>query len=216
MIDHVLFDWAPVVIALVVGAFFADYTLTHLGARAAERVRDRWTVEGSYEMNPTWEGQIDSRRWFGWRVLVAPAAVAATLGAVRFLAGLDGEAFDPELLIFDPAYFAFAAGVMLLIQAPVLMLHAANLQTFALLADPAAAEGGITFRRWVAYRQGTRYLAGFAVLWLVLWLPSQQAFFLGGAVSCLTIAWWFGRLGDKATGTRSPSSVEPGGTASPA
>jgi hypothetical protein len=188
MIDRVLFDWAPVAIAVVVGCFIADYSLTHIGARASERVRDRWRVEGSYEMNPTWERQIDSRRWFGWRVVLVPVLLVLALASLRILAGIFS-------VYADPAYFAAAVGVMLLLQAPILMLHAANLHTFRLLADPTAAQGSIVYRRWFVYRQGIVYLAGFCVLWLLLWVPSQQAFFLGGAASCALFARRFVQLG---------------------
>ena len=190
MIDRVLFDWAPIAIAAVVGCFFADYTLTHIGARANELVRDRWRVEGSYEMNPTWERQIDSRQWFGPRVVLVPLALAAILGTLRLLAGLV-DVYD------DPAYFGSAVGVMLLLQAPILLLHAMNLQTFQMLLDPTAAEGGIAYRRWFVYRQSVVYLLGFSVIWLVLWVPSQQAFFLGGAASCALFASRFWQLASK-------------------
>ncbi|HTK45511.1 MAG TPA: hypothetical protein VL749_09195 [Patescibacteria group bacterium] len=188
MIDRVLFDWAPAAIVVVVGAFFADYLLTHLGARASQRVRDRWSVEGSYEMNPTWERQIDSGRLFGVRVFGVAALLAALLGAARLLSWAGGE-------LLDPAFFAFAVGSIALLQAPVLMVHAANLQTFRDLADPTAVEGGVHYRRWFVYRQGAAHLVRFAVLWLLLWLPSQQAFFLGGALSCLIFARRLARLG---------------------
>ena len=178
MIDRVLFDWAPVAIAAVVGAFFADYLLTHLGARASERVRDRWSVEGSYELNPTWERQIDSRQVIGWRVFGVAGLLAASLGLARYLAWPSGEPLDP-------AFFSFAVGAIALLQAPVLIVHATNLQTFHDLADPTAAEGGVRYRRWFVYRQSAGHLWRFAVLWLLLWLPSQQAFFLGGALSCV-------------------------------
>jgi hypothetical protein len=183
MIDRVLFDWAPVAIATVVVAFLADYVLTHLGARAAQRVRDRWSVEGSYEMNPTWERQIDSGRWFSWRVPAVAGLVAVLLAAVRLLVEPGGLGIGIGFGL-EPAFFGFAVGLMLLLQAPVLMAHATNLQTFRDLADPTAVEGGMRFSRWYTYRQGAWYVLRFAVLWLVLWLPSQQAFFLGGAVSC--------------------------------
>jgi hypothetical protein len=193
VIDRVLFDWAPLAIAAVVAAFFADYSLTHVGARASERVRDRWRVEGSYEMNPVWERQIDSGRWLGWRVLLAPAAIAAVLVTIRLLA----ELVD---VYADPAYFGSAVGAMLLIQAPILVLHGLNVQTFRLLAEPDAAEGGIVYRRWFGYRQSQMYMLGFAVVWLVLWLPSQQAFFLGGTASCGLFARRFAQLATKARG----------------
>lgn len=197
MIDRFLFDWAPFAIAAVAGCFFADYSLTHIGARANELVRDRWRVEGSYEMNPTWERQIDSRRWFGWRVFLTPTLIALVLVVIRVLADLV-DIYD------DPAFFSAAVGVMLLIQAPILLLHAMNLQTFRMLTDPAAAEGGIVYRRWFVYRQSLAYLLGFGVIWLVLWLPSQQAFFLGGAASCALFARRFWRLAAKARSTQLP------------
>jgi hypothetical protein len=213
MIDRALFDWAPLAIATVVGFFLADYVLTHLGARAARRVRDRWSVEGSYEMNPTWERQIDSGRWFSWRVPAVAALLAVLLGAVRLLAGsglfgpglfgLD-EGPDPGLgAVLDTgmasAFFGFAVGLIALLQAPVLMAHATNLQTFRDLADPSAVQGSMHFSRWYTYRSGAWYVLRFGILWLLLWLPSQQAFFLGGAVSCLL---WTRRMAQLGTAAR--------------
>jgi len=191
MIDQVLADWAPVTIATVVICFLADYVLTHLGAQAAHGVRDRWSVEGSYEMNPTWERQIDSGRWFSWRVLFVAASLAVLLGAVRLLV-------QPGLFGLGPAFFGFAAGLILLLQAPVLIAHATNLQTFRDLADPTAVQGGLHFRRWYVYRQGASYVLRFGILWLLLWIPSQQAFFIGGAVSCLLWARRMAQLGEAA------------------
>jgi hypothetical protein len=200
MIDQVLFDWAPLTITTVVGFFLADYVLTHLGARAAQRVRDRWSVEGSYEMNPTWEGQIDSGRWFSWRVPAVAGLLAILLAAVRLLVdpGLVGLVVGLDLGL-DPAFFGFAAGLMLLLQAAVLMAHAANLQTFRDMAVPSAVEGGMRFSRWYAYRGTAGYVLRFGILWLLLWVPSQQAFFLGGAVSCLL---WTRRMAQLASAAR--------------
>jgi hypothetical protein len=181
MIDRALFDWAPLAIAAVVAAFFADYLLTHAGARASQRVRDRWSVEGSYELNPTWERQIDSGRLFGVRVFIVPVLLAALLALARLIAW-------PWSEFTDPAFFGFAAGSIALLQAPILLVHGANLQTFTDLAVPSAAEGGVRYSRWFAYRSTAGHLARFGVLWIVLWVPSQQAFFLGGALSCLVFA----------------------------
>jgi hypothetical protein len=178
VIDRVLFDWAPVAIAMVVGAFFADYLLTHLGARASQKVRDRWSVEGSYEMNPTWERQIDSGRILGPRMFVVAALLAVLLAAARLLTWPGGEPLEP-------AFFGFAVGLMLGLQAPVLMTHGANLAMFRALLDPTAVDGGTRFRRWFVYRQGAIYLWQFAILWGLLWIPSQQAFFLGAALACV-------------------------------
>jgi hypothetical protein len=208
MIDWVVYDWAPAVIGLVVATFFADYSLTHLGARLSDGARDRWSVEGSYEMNPAWEGQIDSGRWFGWRVLAVPALLAIALAAVRLLADFEGY-------WLVPGFFGLAAGTMLLLQAPVLMVHGANLLSFHDLADPTALEGGVRYSRWYVYRQAALLIGSFGVMWLVLWLPSQQLFFLGGAASCLTFAYRMARLGAAARRARATTG-SPEVTAAPA
>jgi len=197
MIDRVVFDWAPLAIAAVVVAFLADYFLTHLGARASEKVRDRWSVEGSYEMNPAWERQIDSGRWFSWRVPVVAVLLAGLLATMRVLLGIGYLGTD---LAFDQAVFGFGVGLISLLQLPVLYAHATNLQTFRDLADPTAAEGGVRYRRWYVYRQGAGHFARFVVIWLVLWIPSQQAFFLGGALSNLLFARRMAQLGSVARG----------------
>ena len=176
MIDRVVYDWAPLVALLAVGLFVTDWTLTHVGAAASKKVAERWAVEGSYELNPTWQSEVDSGRRFTWRLVGVGVVLAGLLLAIRWLIEL-GE--------LDPAIFAAAAGAVLLIQAPTIMVHANNLQTFRDLADPTAITGSVRFSRWLVLRQAAWYLVRFAALWLVLWVPSQQAFFLGGALSCL-------------------------------
>ena len=197
MIDRVLFDWAPLTVVAVVVAFLADYVLTHLGARASQRVRERWSVEGSYEMNPVWERQIDSGRWFSWRVPAVALLLAVLLGSMRILLAPDVSGIDlgDAGLGFEPAIFGFTVGLIALLQVPVLYAHATNLQTFRDLADRTAAEGGVRYRRWFAYRQGAGHFIRFAAIWLALWLPSQQAFFLGGMVGCLLFGQRLYRLG---------------------
>ncbi len=221
MIDRVLFDWAPAAIAGVVAIFLADYFLTHLGARASQNVRERWSVEGSYEMNPTWERQIDSGRWFSWRVPAVALLLAVTLGSMRVLLAPDGGWFALGLNVgldagLAPAVFGFAVGLILLLQVPVLYAHATNLQTFRDLADPIAAEGGVRYRRWFIYRQGAGHFLRFAVLWLVLWLPSQQAFFLGGVVSCVLFARRLAQLGAASRAAAKAQAAAAGAAARPA
>jgi hypothetical protein len=199
VIDRLVYDWAPLVTLAAVTAFVVDWTLTHLGARASERVRDRWAIEGSYELNPTWQNEVDAGQRFSWRMVGAGLALAAVLLVMRWVVE-EGE--------LDPALFAFASGAVLLIQAPILMAHAQNLQMVRDLADPTALTGSVTFSRWLTIRQAAWHLVRFAVLWLALWAVSQQAFFLGGVLSCLTYARSMARLGaaarkpDEAHGSR--------------
>lgn len=77
-------------------------------------MRERWSVEGSYEMNPTWERQIDSGRVLWPRVFFVAALLAASLSVVRLLAWPGGNPLAP-------AAFGFTVGLMALIQVPILM-----------------------------------------------------------------------------------------------
>ena len=192
MIDRVVYDWAPVVTVVAVMTFFVDYALTRVGASLSHMASERWSIEGSYELNPTWVEHIDSGRWFSWRIVRSAAAIAFLLAAMWVVVAY-GELY--------PAFFAFAAGTILLLQAPVVMLHGQNIVTFHALADPSSAVGTLQVRRWFAYRQSAGYCLAFVALWLVLWLPSQQAFFLGGALSCVLFARRMWRLASDARKT---------------
>ena len=203
MIDRVVYDWAPLVAVLAVVTFILDWSLTHIGAAASHRVRDRYAVEGSYELNPTWEADIDAGRRFTWRMVGVAVLLAALLLAMRYLI---------ELEELDPAVFAVAAGAVLLIQAPTIMVHATNLQMFRDLADPTAVTGSITFSRWLLVRQAASYLIRFAVLWLLLWVPSQQAFFLGGVLSCSMFGVRLARLPAAARPRTAPARGSAGAT----
>lgn len=189
MIDRVLFDWAPITVATVAVAVALDWLLTHAGARASARVRHVWEGEGSYEMNPTWEQAVDSGKRFNWRIVGATALLVGLLLAVRYV---------PGLADLDPAFFALAVGAVMLVQTPIFMTHAGNLQTFRTLADPTAVSGRIVMHRWFLHGESAWLFGRFAVLWLALWVPSQQAFFLGGAIGCLALSRQMFRLRNEA------------------
>jgi len=197
VLDQNLYDWAPLVIFLPSLAFLADWTLTLAGARAYRTISHRWSVEGSYEMNPAWEAAVDSGKWLNARVIAVAVVFLAALAAL-WLATLAFETVDGAALFSGPAIFAFAAGTLLLVQVPTLMNHAANLQQFRVFGDPSAANGQIRIARWVALNQTGWFYLRFAVLWLILGVASFQAFFLGGALGCLVIGLRFRRLGNSA------------------
>jgi hypothetical protein len=185
MTDRTLFDWGPLVAVLALVAFVLDWSLTHVGARAFRAVRHVWDAEGSYEMNPTWRAEIDSGRWFSWRAVAAGAILVSLIVAMWLVIDLGG---------LDAAFFALAAGVVLLLQAPTLLMHAGNLQTFRALADPTAVTGALHLRRWFLYHQSAWAYLRFGALWLVLAALSRQAFFLGGALGCVLFGWRLLRL----------------------
>jgi len=208
VIDRVLYDWGYVVAVVAGLTFAADWLLTHAGAKAAALVKDRLAFEGSYELNPTWQAQIDAGQRFSWRAVGVGIALVFLGGLGRLLV---------ESAEIDEAFFAAGVGAIMLLQTPILMQHAANLQTFRSLRRPGAVEGALRQSRRFTYEQASWTFVRYAVLWLLLWVPSQQAFFLGGAAACVGIAIRFRRLG-RAAGAASqadaPGMADPQGVAS--
>jgi hypothetical protein len=207
VIDQNLYNWAPLVLFVPALLFVADWSLTLIGARAYRTVSDRWSVEGSYEMNPAWEAAVESGRWFNPRILVVSLFYFVITAALWIVArGIDYQLGDPPVAL--PGLFAFGVGLILLVQAPTLMNHAANLLQFRSMADPSSSSGHIHFSRWLAQLETGWVYFRFAALWLVLGVVSFQLFFLGGALGCLVTGYRFWRTGTKTRATP-PDAVLP-------
>jgi hypothetical protein len=214
MIDQVLFNWAPIVIVAAVVAFLADWFLTVAGARAAVGVRDRWSVEGSYEMNPAWTAAVDRGRWINARVVAVAGIIALTLALVWVLDDISRrEVARP--LINGPSIFPAAAGVFLLLEAPTLMQHVGNLTQFRAMADPLATSGQLRIARWFSLQQVALVYLRFSVLWLALAGLSLQMFFVGGALGCAVVGFRFRRLAGAARASSSAGASQ-GGAGQPA
>lgn len=201
MLDHNLYAWGPVVVFLPTIAFLADWFLTVHGARAAARVRERWSVEGSYELNPTWVAAVDSGKWINVRVVAIAVIVLLLMAALYALAGTLADGFD-RIAVSGIPIFALGAGILLLVQGPTLMNHAANFIQFRALAQPDAVSGGLRISRWLALNQTAWLYLRFAVIWLVLALASLQVFFLGGVIGCVITGVRFWRLARATRSTR--------------
>jgi hypothetical protein len=193
VLDQNLYDWAPLVIFLPALLFVVDWTLTLAGARAYRSVSDRWSVEGSYEMNPAWETAVERGKWLHPRMVLVTALYFA-LTAGLWLVTRSFAVQDGEEQVGAASLFALGVGFILLVQAPILMNHAANLVQFRAMGDPSAMTGQVRFARWLALNETGWFYLRFAALWLILGVASFQMFFLGGALGCLTTGSRFWRL----------------------
>jgi hypothetical protein len=208
VLDQNLYDWAALVIVLPALLFVVDWTLTLTGARAYHSVSDRWSVEGSYEMNPAWETAVERGKWLNARMVLATALYFALTAALWLLA----RAFDFQIgdeRVGAAGLFAFGVGLILLVEAPTLMNHAANLLQFRAMGDPSAMTGQARFARWFALNETGWFYLRFAALWLILGIASFQLFFLGGALGCLTTGLRFWRAGRSARTAPSLARVGP-------
>ncbi|HSB91415.1 MAG TPA: hypothetical protein VLD63_15470 [Anaerolineales bacterium] len=168
---------------LVWGLVFAgDYALTIAGARLyrTSGAKDLLGFDGSYELTPVYQSDIDRERRLSWRFIVALLLSSGLLG------GLWWVSVD---LGFGPALFAFGVGAMLLREVPVYLRHVHNLWLFRHLEELRVAPGShIEYPRSLVYRLSATDMAVMAVAWLTLALLLGSWFFLGGAFGSASVA----------------------------
>jgi hypothetical protein len=163
---------------LVTLLMLADYYLTLIGARMAERgYRDHFKSE-SYELNPVWRGDVARQRLVNPRHLLLAAAMTLLLW---WAGGID----------FAPWFYPVVLGMALGAFVPIIAQHLGDIYTFDFLRrNPGEIDGVITFSMRYAIAsslaQGVTVLALLAV---VAWLVREPIVYgmLAGS-SVLTVA----------------------------
>lgn len=167
--------------------FTGDYFLTLWGAhlyrsRASKVVR----FEGSYELTPAYQSDIDAGRWGSRRFLLALATSCVWLVALWWVA----IRLSPW-----PSLFVFGLGVILLREVPVYLRHLQNIVLFRNVGELKVAPGSlIEYPRRLIYRISATDMAATALVNLVGSALLGSMFFLGGAVGCAAVALSHARL----------------------
>jgi hypothetical protein len=174
--EQFLYDqfWLPTV--LWVTLYISDYALTIYGARLYKDASQYFSVEGSYELTPYYQQDINALRLVSVRFLLALFGSTFILSAVRGLA----RGF--------PAIFAFTCGIFLLMEVPVHVRHIRNIALYKQLKTGIAATGQLSYARWFVYWLSATEIFVFAVVFLLSSLLLTSWFFLGGAVMCARLA----------------------------
>ena len=183
--------------------YVSDYALTITCARLY-RQQERITVEGSYEITPLYQRDIDSLR------VVSPRFVfilLLMLGALGFLWILNESSPAPEL-------WQFVLGALVGVQLAVHMRHFRNLALFrSIIKNTASVRGRIEYSRPVALRGSSWECFSFSAFYFVLFAFTGSWFILGGVVSCFLLGLKHRRLAGKlhsnlATATQSPQQPQ--------
>jgi hypothetical protein len=155
--------------------YVSDYGLTLTGARLYRSGADQHIIfEGSYELNPVFEHDIDLLRRFSPKfVLFLVSTSAILLIAWRIAAWLG-----------IPEVYAFIFGYLVLLEVAILMRHLRNLILFHFIDYFGGVEGQLRYSRWLSLRLSAFEFIEFAVLFLLLFLATNHWIFAGGAVSC--------------------------------
>lgn len=167
--------------------YISDYALTLSCARlyragASEKI----FLEGSYEITPFYQRDIDSLRLVSPRFLAILLLTAVTLGVIWWLA-----------MQSSPELYYFALGAMVLTQLAVHTRHLRNFALFRAIIGTDAVRGRIEYSRPLMLRMSSIEFLTFSGLLLLLFVFTQNVFILGGATACLSIAAKHWRLARK-------------------
>jgi hypothetical protein len=164
-------------LAVWAALFVSDYLLTITCARLYQSgVRDKIAFEGSYELTPYFQRDIDSLRSVSPRFILSLLWTSVMLFLLWRLVGQS-----------VPEMYSFVLGALILLQFAIHMRHFRNLFLFR-AAGSDAIRGRIEYSRRVVLRSSSLELMEFSGLFFALFAFTQSRFVLGGGVACLSVA----------------------------
>src|SRR5262245_13671296 len=176
MLLELLADHLWLALGLWSVVYIADYYLTLVGARLyAQGVQRVVVFEGSYELNPFFQQDIDRRRRVSARFLVM-------LGVSCLLVAFAWRGV--KVRWFPPGVFRLWMGALLLVELVIMIRHLRNIITFRQILSSADIVGQIRYPRWWSLRSSALDLGLFAILFGAFALIADPWFFLGGTLAC--------------------------------
>jgi len=171
-VEHV---WAgPLIWAAL---YISDYTMTLVCARLYQAgVREKMAFEGSYEITPFYQGDIDALR------RVSPRFVLVLVIGVVTLT-LPGRVAAES----SPGFFSFILGALILLQLTIHIRHVRNYVLFRAMATDGI-RGRLEYARPLLLKSSAVEIAMFAVMFGVLFVITANLFVLGGAFGCTVVA----------------------------
>jgi hypothetical protein len=169
--------------------YISDYYLTLYGATLYQQyAKEHIVFEGSYELTPYYQQDINSLRRFSPRFVAALILYSGLLWVVGdLLTRLGGL----------PQLFVMVIGALVLLELAIHMRHIRNIALFRLIKNGAGLRGKLEYPRRVTLSMSVTEMITFAVFFFLLYLAVQNWFFLGGVISCLMTAVKHWRLSKK-------------------
>ena len=159
--------------------FVSDSNLTVTCARMYQAgVREHLVFEGSYELTPYHQADIDALRRFSPRFLFALVAASALLAGLWFLSVDDS---------FAPKVYETALGALILIQLTIHVRHVRNYFLFKAVLSGQGIGGRMEYTRPTMLTHSSVELFSFAALYGLLCIPTASWFIFGGAVACVIV-----------------------------
>ena len=160
--------------------YTSDLVFTMTCARLYQQgAREFVVFEGSYEITPYYQNDVDKLRMFSPRFFAALAASCALQATIWFL--------TMRVLIL-PDLYLFALGAMVLVELTIHIRHVRNLFLFRALLAGGGITGRIEYRRPIMLRLSAMEIVSFSILYAILFVVTGNWFLLGGAFACLSLA----------------------------
>lgn len=165
---------------LWIALYTSDFTMTMICARLYQRgASEKIGFQGSYEITPYYQRDVDALRLFSPRFLLAMLATCA-IQAILWFVTMRAQVV--------PQAYLLALGMMVTIQLTIHVRHIRNLFLFrAVLADDQI-KGRIEYGRGTMLRLSAVELYAFSGLYTILFAITVSWFTLGGAVICAVTA----------------------------
>lgn len=176
--SHYLFQSLWPTLAFWAVLYISDYVLTVTCARLYRGGIDRNIVfEGSFELNPVFQKDIDSLRWlsprFIWLLLLTEVWLAWTWMLSKWS---------------QPEFYEFILGIMVLVELMIHLRHLKNLFLFRAIRAAGGLVGRIEYPRTLILRMSSFEALAFAGAYLLLFAFTGSWFIFGGVVGCLSVA----------------------------
>jgi hypothetical protein len=158
--------------------YVSDFLLTMTCARLYQAgAREHIAFEGSYEITPYYQQDVDTLRLVSPRFLSALTASSLLLCLTWWLTvqGLPA-----------PQLYLFALGSMVLLELTIHVRHLRNLFLFRAILQGEGVRGRIEYDRPVVLRLSSIELLACAGLFAAIFLVTGSWFVLGGAASCVS------------------------------
>jgi hypothetical protein len=175
--------------------YISDYSLTISAARGFREI-GHFQFEGSYELNPQFQKDVDALKPVSQRHLLFLVLSSILIALLWWL--------TKRLLFFPWTYLLFL-GMFLFMEVAIHVRHFRNLFLVREVRKNGGVEGQISYRKWFSYRISALEFYVFSILFLITAILTYSPMFLGGAIACLALAISHTRLSRKVRAKSSPA-----------
>jgi len=170
--------------------YLSDYYLTLISAKKyRESMQEYIRYEGSFELTPQFQKDIDRLRLFSPQFLICWLLSIPLIYLVWWLS---------VSVLEQPSFFYFLIGALVLREVAIHLRHIRNLALYT-HAKAGGVKGSIEYSRWLVLKLSAAELLSFCVVYLFFAIFFKSWFFLGGVFGCLAVAFQHWRLSKKAS-----------------